>query len=150
MIVKTEKLKIKKMLKNIRCIIYSLFLAASSVILSYSNNANAEYQYIYQSKDKASYFMDTTSKVVNGSYIKIWIFEKYQTPTPTNEMSVKTFDEFNCDKKMWRCLNYISYTDANFTGNIRGHLKNRNPKWKMVQSPSIVENIMNNVCKLES
>ena len=74
-------------------------LAASPVILLFTNQANAEYQYICKSKDTASIFMDTSSKIINGNLIKIWIYEKYQKPTSSKEMSVKTYDEFNCEKR---------------------------------------------------
>ena len=115
-----------------------------------SHAAFANYQLIYTAKENTKFYVDLSSRIFTGSFIKVWEYQNYGAITDTGSMSARGLSEYDCDKKEWRTLSVTSYSKPNLGGVVVAQLKKDKADWQKAVNGQANMFLLNKVCKVNT
>lgn len=109
-----------------------------------SLNVMADWTYLTTSDGGYEYYVDYSTRKINGSFRSIWRKTIFDTPSKYGDLSTKSLEEFDCKNDAYRIISVTFYTDKE-SKNIDNTLKG-DPTWEPIIPDSVYGTVLKFIC----
>ena len=78
----------------------------------FAQNAAAENWVIYAEGDSSVHYIETETIKERGGFVYFWTMGDLVEPTPSGDLSIKSYEKVDCDLERRQRLSYVFYKES--------------------------------------